>query len=272
MIMDGKSVAKKIRQDIKQEISGMKVKPGLAVVQVGDNAASNVYIRLKEKACKEVGIDLRLVKLQESVPEERLLADIEKLNDDDRIHGMLVQLPLPKHINVERVLSAVDPDKDVDGFNPVNVGLLAVGEPRFVPATPKGVMRLLDEYKIPIEGRNAVVVGRSNIVGKPLAAMLLARHATVTICHSRTKDLVEVTKRADILAVAVGRPGMIKKEHVKKGAVVVDVGITEVDGNLKGDVAFDEVEPIASHITPVPGGVGPMTIAMLLESTKEAAK
>ncbi len=271
-IIDGKTIAQKIREQIKQQVSSMKVKPGLAVVRVGNDPASIVYVNSKEKACMQAGFYSEKYELKEEIEESDLLKLINKLNKDKKIHGILVQLPLPGHISQQKVLEAVSPDKDVDGFNPVNFGRLLSGNKYLYPATPKGVVRLLDEIGCKIAGKNIVVIGRSNIVGKPVAVLLLERDATVTICHSKTRNLVEECRKADILISAVGKKGLVTKEMVKKDAVVIDVGITRVDGKLFGDVDFENVKKVASWITPVPGGVGPMTIAMLLENTLVAKK
>ncbi len=277
ILLDGKKLAERIQQDIAKDVGEYKrrtgVTPGLAAVQVGDNEASKVYVQRKTKACAEVGIYSRKLELPGNVTEEALVLEIEKLNADPAIHGILVQLPLPKHIAADRILSTVSVEKDVDGFNVVNAGRLAVGRPGFVPCTPLGILRLLDEYKIPIEGAEAVVVGRSNIVGKPMAQLLLSRHAVVTICHSRTRDLKSVCRRADILVAAVGRPRMIQEDWIKNGAAVIDVGMNRLnDGKLVGDVDFEGASKRAAWITPVPGGVGPLTIAMLLSNTLTAAR
>jgi len=269
-ILDGKGTAEKIRKVLKEKIAKLDKKPCLAVIQVGNNPASSVYINIKSIACEDVGIISKKIHLKEDATEKELLAKLMELRGDDSVNGILVQLPLPKHINEYNIIKEVCYHKDVDGFNPINVGKYTIGKNAFVPCTPKGVIRLLDEYKIPVEGKNAVVVGRSNIVGRPLSILLLNRGATVTVCHSRTKDLAYHTKQADILVVAVGKPGLITKDMVKKGAVVVDVGTTKVDGKLKGDVDFENVKEVASYITPVPKGVGPMTVAMLLENTLQA--
>ncbi len=276
-LLDGKKLAEKIHADIKSEVAEFVKQfprpPGLAAVRVGNNEASRVYVNKKVKTCAEVGIYSRKLEFPEDLSENLLLQEIDKLNRDSQIHGILVQLPLPKQISTDRVLEAVNVDKDVDGFHLLNVGRLSVGQPGLVPCTPLGVIRILDEYKIPIEGVEAIVVGRSNIVGKPVAQLLLGRHATVTICHSRTKDLPSVCRRADILVAAIGKLEMIRGDWVKKGATVIDVGINrKEDGKLAGDVAFDEVSKVAGAITPVPGGVGPLTIAMLLSNTVRAAK
>ncbi|MBI2144535.1 bifunctional methylenetetrahydrofolate dehydrogenase/methenyltetrahydrofolate cyclohydrolase FolD [Candidatus Woesearchaeota archaeon] len=268
-ILDGKAVAERIKAAVKAEVAKRREKPGLAAVIVGENPASRVYVGMKQKACEEAGIYSELHKLPEKATEKELLQLIERLNEDRKIHAILVQLPLPKHINEEKILAAVAVEKDVDGFNPVNAGKLAAGNEEAVPCTPKGIIRLLEEHKFEIGGKNAVVVGRSNIVGRPVAMMLLNRDATVTICHSKTKDLKQHTKNADILIAAVGKPKMITADMVKDGAAVIDVGTTKLGGKLTGDVDFEAVKKKAACITPVPGGVGPMTIAMLLENTIE---
>lgn len=275
-IIDGKKTAQEIRGEIAAEVERRTAAggaaPGLAVVLVGDDPASQVYVRGKRNACREVGFLSREHRLPAATGEADLLGLIRDLNADPAIHGILVQLPLPPQIRAEAVIEAIDPAKDVDGFHPVNVGRLVAGHPAPRPCTPAGVIALLDRYAIGIEGKEAVIVGRSNIVGKPLALMLLARHATVTLCHTRTRDLAAVTRRAEILVAAAGRPEMIRADMVSEGAVVIDVGVNRMpDGKLKGDVAFAEVAPRASHITPVPGGVGPMTIAMLMKNTLDAA-
>jgi len=276
VIIDGKDVSQKVRSEIKDKVLLLKnergITPGLAVILVGDDPASQIYVRGKKNACLEAGFLSREFKLSSETKEEELHDLIKELNEDEAIHGILVQLPLPKHLNADVFVEAIDPRKDVDGFHPYNVGKLFSGTSYHMSCTPLGIIELLDRYRIGIEGKEAVIVGRSNIVGKPLAMMLLARHATVTICHTRTKDLAEVTRRADILVAAAGRPEMIRGDMVKEGAVVIDVGINRSEtGKLLGDVAFSEVAPKASHITPVPGGVGPMTIAMLLSNTLNGA-
>ncbi len=271
-IIDGKKVAEKIRAGIKAEIAGMKKKPGLAAILVGENPASDSYVRTKENACKEAGIYSDVHRLPDSTTEEELLHLIGKLNIDKRIHAILVQLPLPQHISEERVLAAVAAEKDVDGFNPANLGKLAAGNEAAVPCTPKGIIRLLEEYRIKISGKSAVVVGRSGIVGRPTAMMLMNRDATVTVCHSKTKGLGEYTKNADILVAAAGKAKLITADMIKEGAAVIDVGITRVGGKLVGDVDFEPAREKAAYITPVPGGVGPMTVAMLLENTLKACK
>ena len=276
VIIDGKDVAQKVRSEIKDRVLLLKnergITPGLAVILVGDDPASQIYVRGKKNACLEAGFLSREFRLPAETGEEEVHALIENLNQDESIHGILVQLPLPKHLNAEFLVEAIDPRKDVDGFHPYNVGKLFSGTSHHMSCTPLGIIELLDRYRIGIEGKEAVIVGRSNIVGKPLALMLLARHATVTLCHTRTRALAEVTRRADILVAAAGSPEMIHGDMVKEGAVVIDVGINRSEtGKLLGDVAFSEVAPKASHITPVPGGVGPMTIAMLLLNTLNGA-
>ncbi len=276
-LIDGKQIAKEIRAELKKEVAELKEKtgkiPGLAVVLVGEDPASATYVKMKGKACEEAGFLSRTHRLSENTTQTELLDLVKQLNEDDEIHGILVQLPLPDGLDEQEVLYTIDPEKDVDGFHPFNVGRLMTGDPSFVPCTPRGVIELLDRSGIEIKGKRAVVVGRSNIVGKPAALLLLQRHATVTICHSRTQDLPGVVREADIVVAAVGRPEMIKGDWIKKGAVVIDVGVNRVgEKKLVGDVAFDEAKEVASLITPVPGGVGPMTIAMLLQNTLESFK
>lgn len=275
-IINGKEIAAQVRAELKSEIQALKEKtgvtPGLTVVLVGENPASLVYVRNKIKACEEVGINSVQHKLPETTTHEELLGLIRKLNASKEVHGILVQLPLPKQINEEEILEEISPSKDVDGFHPYNVGRLMIGNPVLQPCTPYGVMRLLDSTGVDLSGKDAVVVGRSNIVGKPMAMMLLKRNATVTVCHSKTKDLVERVKKADILVAAIGRAEFIKGEWVKEGAIVIDVGMNRtMEGKLVGDVDFEGASERASFITPVPGGVGPMTIAMLLKNTVVAA-
>jgi methylenetetrahydrofolate dehydrogenase (NADP+)/methenyltetrahydrofolate cyclohydrolase len=277
IIIDGSKIAQDIRSEVREETSVLKEKtgivPGLAVVLVGEDPASQIYVGRKANACAEVGFLSREYRLPADTSEAKLLGLINDLNHDRLIHGILVQLPLPKHIATDKIIAAIDPHKDVDGFHPVNVGGLVTGSPLFVPCTPRGIMELIDRTGIVLAGKDAVVVGRSNIVGKPMALLLLAQNATVTMCHSKTKDLPKVTARADVLIAAVGRARMITADMVKEGAVVIDVGVNRLDnGKLVGDVAFDEVAARASFITPVPGGVGPMTIAMLMKNTLEAAR
>ena len=270
-ILDGKAVSLKVKESVKvraDELKKFGVEPTLAVVLVGEDKASQTYVRAKEKACNEYGIKSVAHRLSENTTQNELLALINVLNLDDSIHGILVQLPLPRHIDTNVVLAAIDPRKDVDGFHAVNVGKLVSGLDGFVPCTPLGVMEILKEYGIDVAGLNAVVIGRSNIVGKPMANLLLNASATVTVTHSKTKNLKEICKNADLIVAAIGKPFFLKADMVKDGAVVVDVGINRLDdGRLVGDVDFDEVAPKCSYITPVPGGVGPMTIAMLLNNT-----
>ncbi len=275
-IIDGKKIASEVREDIAKECAALKaqgVTPGLAVIIVGEDPASKVYVKNKKKGCEEVGFHSEVYELPEETTEEELLALVHKLNGDDKIHGILVQLPLPKHLNDEVIIQNIDPKKDVDAFHEVNVGKIMIGNHDFLPCTPAGVMVLLEKSGIDVCGKECVVVGRSNIVGKPQAMLLLHANGTVTVCHSRTKDLAEVTRRADILVVAIGKADFITGDMVKDGAVVIDVGMNRrADGKLTGDVDFATVEPKASYITPVPGGVGPMTITMLLSNTLTAAK
>jgi len=276
-IIDGKAIAASIRAEITEETTRLKAKkgvtPGLAVVLVGEDPASKVYVGMKEKACNEAGFFSDEHKLSADTAEDDLLKLIDRLNADEKIDGILVQLPLPKHINEPKVLEAISPAKDVDGFHPYNVGQLIIGNPAFQPCTPYGVIKLLERIGCELEGKEAVVVGRSNIVGKPVAMMLLQKNATVTICHSRTKDLKAKVKAADIVIAAVGIPEMIKGDWIKEGAVVIDVGVNRVgDKKLVGDVEFEAASKVASAITPVPGGVGPMTITMLLSNTLTSAK
>lgn len=275
-IIDGKQIAAEIRERIREEVADLAkagIQPGLAAVRVGENPASEIYVRNKRKACETAGIYSEEHHLSEAISQEELLHLIGLLNRNPKINGILVQLPLPKQLSERTILQAVIPEKDVDGFHPVNVGRLVMGEPTLSPCTPQGIMAMLDAVKAPVEGSRAVVVGRSNIVGKPVAMMLLHRHATVTICHSRTRDLPEVCRSADILIAAMGRAQFIKKEMIKEGAFVIDVGINRLEsGKLVGDVDFEGAIAQAGWITPVPGGVGPMTIAMLLANTVAAAK
>lgn len=273
-ILDGKKVAGDVRANIRAEIEQLNsrgVIPGLAVVLVGDDPASRVYVRSKEKACQAVGMNSFMYRLPAATEQEELLELIEQLNADPAVHGILVQLPLPQQIDANAVIEAIDPAKDVDGFHPFNAGKLMAGLKTFVPCTPRGIMHLLAAYEIPLKGKEAVVIGRSNIVGKPIAHLLLAQHATVTVCHSRTVKLSNVARRADILVAAVGRPHMVTGEMIKPGATVIDVGINRTADGLVGDVDFEAAREVASYITPVPGGVGPLTIAMLLQNTLEAA-
>jgi methylenetetrahydrofolate dehydrogenase (NADP+)/methenyltetrahydrofolate cyclohydrolase len=274
-ILDGKALAASVRAAVKKDVAALMakgVRPGLAVVLVGDDPASHVYVRNKVRACEETGVRSVLHRPSASGSEAELIALIERLNADSAVHGILVQLPLPRHIHSARVLAAVSPAKDVDGFHVQNLGALVAGEPAFAPCTPAGVMRLIDHAGVPLAGRHAVVIGRSNIVGKPLALLLLARHCTVTICHSRTTDMAAITRQGDVLVAAVGRAKLVGPEMVKLGACVIDVGINRLpDGALCGDVDFEPVRHVAGWITPVPGGVGPMTVAMLIENCVRAA-
>ncbi len=276
VIMDGNRISRDVRNGVASEALRLKqtsgVVPGLAVILVGEDPASKIYVKRKENACKEAGFISRQYNLHRDSEEEDVLKIIHELNNDDHIHGILVQLPLPKHLDTVGVIEKIDPRKDVDGLHPWNIGRLFKGNPYHTACTPKGIMEMIDRYGIEIAGKEAVIIGRSNLVGKPLALLLLNRHATITVCHTRTRQIAEVTKRADILIAAAGRPEMIRMNMVKEGAVVIDVGINRIGGGrLVGDVAFAEVAEKASYITPVPGGVGPMTIAMLLVNTLKAA-
>ncbi|MBQ9428530.1 MAG: bifunctional methylenetetrahydrofolate dehydrogenase/methenyltetrahydrofolate cyclohydrolase FolD [Clostridia bacterium] len=275
ILLDGKETARLVREQIKDDVAAFSAKyhdaPTLAVIIVGEDPASEIYVRNKHKACLDVGMHSQVIKLPSDVSQEILLSEIARLNQDADVNGILVQLPLPKHLNEQAVISAIAPEKDVDAFHPQNVGRIMIGSFDLLPCTPAGVMELLHQYKIQIDGRHCVIVGRSNIVGKPQAMLMLKENATVTICHSHTKNLADLTKSADILIVAVGKPRVITADMVKEGATVVDVGINRVDGKLCGDVDFESVEKIAAYITPVPGGVGPMTITMLLKNTLTAA-
>ena len=276
-IISGQLVSSELRNQLKEKVADFKSKsgkaPGLAVVVVGNDPASAVYVRNKHKACLDVGIESYQIELSEETTEDELLSRIEELNADENVNGILVQLPLPKHISEERVIEKILPLKDVDAFSPSSVGRIMIGNYNFLPCTPAGIISLLDYYKVEIEGKRCVVVGRSNIVGKPMAMLLMERNGTVTVCHSRTKNLPEICREADIIVVAIGRPEFLKADMVKEGAVVIDVGINRLDtGKLVGDVCFDEVSRVASLITPVPGGVGPMTITTLLYNTLYAAE
>lgn len=275
-IISGKTIGEEIRQSISERVDSLKehgITPGLAVILVGDDPASHTYVTNKQKTCEKLGMYSRLIKLEDSVLEDELLNIIKELNEDSSIHGILVQLPLPEQIDERAVIDAIDPVKDVDGFHPINAGKLLIGEEGFIPCTPYGIMKMIDWIGLDLKGKHAVVIGRSNIVGKPIGQLLLQKDATVTYCHSKTKDLPSITKQADLLVAAVGRPKLITSEHVKEGAVVIDVGINRDENNkLCGDVDFDDVKGIASSITPVPGGVGPMTITMLMVNTLLAAE
>lgn len=274
-IIDGKALAEKLQAKLAEKTAKLKTEtgqePGLVVIMVGDNPASQVYVRNKERSALAAGFRSEVVRLPESTSQEELLTLIAKYNQDPAWHGILVQLPLPAHIDDEAVLLAIDPDKDVDGFHPTNMGRLWSGHPLMIPSTPAGIMEMFREYKVDLEGKNAVVIGRSNIVGKPMAQLLLSKNATVTLTHSRTHHLAKIAKKADILVVAIGRGHFVTKDFVKEGAVVIDVGMNrDENGKLIGDVKFDEVAEVASLITPVPKGVGPMTITMLMEQTYQA--
>lgn len=275
-LIDGKELAKKIRANLKIEVDKLKQKgiiPKLAVIMVGDDKASSVYVRNKSRACNEIGIEFEEFLKGQDTTQEELLSLIQELNKREDVHGILLQSPIPQHLDIREAFNLIDYKKDVDGFNPVNVGRLSIGEDAFISCTPHGVIRMLEEYNIPIEGKRAVIIGRSNIVGKPLIQCLLSKNATVTVCHSKTQNIGEITREADVLIAALGRPKFVKEDMVKPGAVVIDVGINRNDeGKLVGDVDFENVAKKASYITPVPGGVGPMTIAMLMENVVKAAK
>lgn len=275
-LIDGKTLAKKIRIGLKEKVSCLKkqgILPKLAVIMVGEDSSSKIYVRNKSLACQEIGIDYEEFLLQETIEIEQLLELINSLNHRRDIHGILLQSPIPKHLDINLAFRSIAPEKDVDGFNPINVGKLCLGQNGFVSCTPYGVIRMLEEYQIEIEGEEAVVIGRSNIVGKPMSQCLLNKNATVTICHSKTKKLSQITKRADILVAAIGRPKFVTEDMVKEGATVIDVGINRgEDGKIVGDVDFENVKNKVSFITPVPGGVGPMTIAMLMENVVKAAE
>lgn len=275
-LIDGKALSQKMQAELGRKVERLKeqhgIIPGLAVILVGDNPASQVYVRNKERSALEAGFKSETLRLSESISQEELIDIIHQYNEDKSIHGILVQLPLPQHINDKKIILAIDPKKDVDGFHPMNTGHLWSGRPMMVPCTPAGIMEMFREYHVDLEGKHAVIIGRSNIVGKPMAQLLLDKNATVTLTHSRTRNLSEVTKEADILIVAIGQGHFVTKDFVKEGAVVIDVGMNrDEDGKLIGDVVFEQVAEVASMITPVPGGVGPMTITMLLEQTYQAA-
>ncbi|HGI2600151.1 TPA: bifunctional methylenetetrahydrofolate dehydrogenase/methenyltetrahydrofolate cyclohydrolase [Streptococcus agalactiae] len=275
-LIDGKALSQKMQAELGRKVERLKeqhgIIPGLAVILVGDNPASQVYVRNKERSALEAGFKSETLRLSESISQEELIDIIHQYNEDKSIHGILVQLPLPQHINDKKIILAIDPKKDVDGFHPMNTGHLWSGRPMMVPCTPAGIMEMFREYHVDLEGKHAVIIGRSNIVGKPMAQLLLDKNATVTLTHSRTRNLSEVTKEADILIVAIGQGHSVTKDFVKEGAVVIDVGMNrDENGKLIGDVVFEQVAEVASMITPVPGGVGPMTITMLLEQTYQAA-
>ena len=275
-IIDGKELAKKVRKELKKDVEELKAKginPKLAVIMVGNDPGSTVYVRNKSKACEKVGIEFEEFLFDEKTEESELLELIDKLNADDTVHGILLQCPVPKHIDVNKAFRRISPNKDVDGFNPINVGNLTIGEDAFISCTPYGVVKMFEEYNIETEGKRAVILGRSNIVGKPMIQCMLNKNSTVTVCHSRTQNIGEVIKEADIVIAAIGKPNFVKADMVKDGAVVIDVGINRLeDGTITGDVDYEKVAEKASFITPVPGGVGPMTIAMLLNNVVKAAK
>ena len=276
-IIDGKLISAQIREEITEKVKEYNAKtgklPGLAVVIVGENPASQVYVRNKKKACEQVGFNSWVYEMPENTTQEELNALIDKLNEDSAVHGILVQLPLPEHLDEEQIILRIKPEKDVDAFHPHNVGRITIGNPKFLPCTPAGIMELLHRSNIEISGKECVVIGRSNIVGKPMALLLLSENGTVTVCHSKTRDLKEICRRADILVVAIGKADFVTADMVKEGAVVIDVGMNRnSEGKLTGDVDFASVSDVASYITPVPGGVGPMTITMLLQNTLRAAE
>lgn len=275
-IIDGKGLAKKIRENLKKDVEELKeegIIPKFAVILIGDDPASKIYVRNKNKACIEIGIDYEEHVLKQDTTMEELLKLIDKLNNNKSINGILLQSPLPKHLDINEALKRIDYKKDVDGFNPINVGKLSLGQDCFISCTPYGIIKMLEEYKIPIEGKKAVIIGRSNIVGKPLIQCLLSKNATVTVCHSKTQNIEEITKSSDIIITAMGKPKFLKENMVKQGATVIDVGINRMEnGKIVGDVDFEEVSKKTSYITPVPGGVGPMTIAMLMNNIIKATK
>ena len=275
-IMDGKALAQKIRSELKEEVKSLRknnIVPRLAVIMVGNNEASKIYVKNKSKACEEIGIEYEEYMLPEETTNDALLGLIEKLNARNEIHGILLQSPLPKHLDINQAFEKIDYRKDVDGFSSINVGKLVLGRDTFISCTPYGVMKILEEYNIDIQGKHAVVIGRSNIVGKPIAQCLLAKNATVTMCHSKTQNLKDITKNADILVAAIGKEKFITKDMIKNGAVVIDVGINKMEnGKLCGDTDYENLQEKASFITPVPGGVGPMTVAMLMNNVVKAAK
>lgn len=269
--MDGKALALEVRKNVKIKVDQLKEEhgtaPHLVVILIGNDPASETYVSGKEKACQKAGIKSTVIRKQETIESNEVIELINNLNNDSDVHGILLQLPLPKHLDQNKIISRIDPLKDVDGFTFENVAKLALGKPGLVPCTPLGIMKILEKYEVSVQGKNCVVIGRSQIVGKPMASLLLAANGTVTICHSKTTNLPEVAKTADILVVAIGKPQMVDASYVKPGAAVIDVGISRIDGKLQGDVDFDSVSQVAGLITPVPGGVGPMTIACLLENT-----
>jgi methylenetetrahydrofolate dehydrogenase (NADP+)/methenyltetrahydrofolate cyclohydrolase len=270
-IIDGKALAAKIRLELKEKVEKEKITPGLAVIFVGEDEASKIYVRNKNKACEEVGIKFKEFRLPSNVTREQLIDVIEKANKENEINGILLQSPIPKELDIQEAFGKILPEKDVDGFNPKNIGLLTIGSPNFIPCTPKGIMKMFEEYNIDLQGKKAVILGRSNIVGKPMAQCLLSKNATVTICHSKTEEIEKEIKEADVLIAAIGQAKFVKADMVKEGAVIIDVGMNrDENGKICGDVDFENVSKKTSLITPVPGGVGPMTIAMLLENTIKA--
>jgi len=272
MIIDGKKIAEESRKKLKERVKRLKIKPTLAIVLAGERPDCKIYVENLQKACEELEIKSKLHTFPEHVEQRKLINFIEDLSNDDSIHGIIVEMPLPSHLNEKLVLRAISPMKDVDGLNPITVGNISIGNEFLAPATPKGIMRILEKMKIPVEGKEVVIINNSNVVGKPLSLMLTNRFATVTICHIKTKDLKTHTLKADILITAVGKPNLIKKDMVKKDAVVIDAGIKRIDDKIIGDVDFENVKDVASYITPVPGGVGPMTVTMVLENTLIAAE
>lgn len=274
ILIDGKYISQKVKEELKDKIARLNRRPGLAVIRVGEDAASKIYVDLKSKMCEELGINFVEHHLGENIQQEDLLGLIHKLNADDDVTGILLQSPIPYHLNILEAFNAIDPEKDVDGFNPINAGRLAIGQASFAPCTPIGIMRLLSEYNIDVEGKHCVVIGRSNIVGRPMAQLLINANATVTVCHSKTKNLADITKTADVVVVAIGKPKYITADMIKEGAVVIDVGINRIPDSKKivGDVDFDEVKEKCSYITPVPGGVGPMTIVTLMDNVIKATE
>lgn len=276
IIIDGKAIAQKIMVELKKQVEFLKqnenIVPGLAVIMVGNNPASHIYVNSKKKACEELGIYSEIINFPDSITQIDLLETIEELNQDSKISGILVQLPLPDHIDKNEILNAIKPKKDVDGFHPINMGKLCLGEPNFIPCTPYGIITLIKETGIDTEGKDCVVIGRSNIVGKPTALSLMHENATVTLCHSKTVGIEGIIKRADIVVIAIGKPNFLKGYMLKQGSVVIDVGINRVDGKIVGDADFESVSKVAGYVTPVPGGVGPMTVAMLMKNTVKAAQ
>src|SRR3989344_2368395 len=271
-IMDGNALSQSIKEKIKEKIKNLNSQPSLAMILVGENFDSKLYVNMKERACKEAGIESQNYFLPLDVKEQTIIELINKLNEDKNINGILVQLPLPAHINKNHILNSINPKKDVDGLNKLTLGKIFCGDEELAPCTPKGIIRILEHYNINIEGKNCVIINHSNVIGKPLSIMLLNRNATVTICHIKTKNISEHTKKADIIISATGKPNLITKEMIKVGAIIIDAGINKVNKKIQGDVNYENVKDIASYITPVPGGVGPMTIAMLLENTLNTFK